>query len=91
MRKYGSEAVFPQETGNSVALNGKILGPGQITGGLTKREHFAALALQGICGNGEAYRGTTMSSGVKTMPSDYASLSVLFADALIAELAKGEV
>jgi hypothetical protein len=47
--------VFPQEKGNSVAMNGSILGPGQLVGGLTKREYFAAMILQGFAASSAAW------------------------------------
>lgn len=43
--------------------------------GLTKREHFAALAMQGIAANGEDLYAT-----------DVAQLAVMYADRLIAAL-----
>jgi len=47
--------------------------------GLTKREHFAAIALQGLLANSE-YAGSS--------PSGIAAVSVEHADALVAELLK---
>jgi hypothetical protein len=47
-------------------------------GGLTKREWFAGLAMQGLLASGEIDVGTVTSWAVG------------YADALIAELAKGE-
>jgi hypothetical protein len=41
--------------------------------GLTKREYFAGLAMQGLCANG-------------TDPEDLAKISVEYADALLKEL-----
>jgi hypothetical protein len=58
------------------ASHGKIYSHG----GLTKREYFAAKALQGICAD-SLYRP---SGGDK----DFAKLAVGLADALIEELAK---
>lgn len=46
---------------------------GAIDGGLTKREYFAGLAMQGLCANG-------------TDPEDLAKISVEYADALLKEL-----
>lgn len=55
---------------------------GLFAAGLTKREYIAAMALQGLCANsgeyGEGYEDITASKAVKS------------ADALLAELAKGE-
>lgn len=47
---------------------------GYISGGLTIRQYFAAMAMQGLCANGFG------------SPSDAASRSVTIADALIAAL-----
>lgn len=47
-------------------------------GGLTKREHFAAMALQGLLANSNSQGGV----------DDYARGAVNFADALIEELNK---
>lgn len=49
-------------------------------GGLTKRELFAAMAMQGICGDAIA--------GPHHVPPNTAKLAVEYADALLAELAK---
>jgi hypothetical protein len=49
-----------------------------VEGGLTKREYFAAMLMQGITSN-----ATTRSN-----PQDIAQASVAAADALLAELAK---
>ncbi len=46
-------------------------------GGLTKRELFAAMAMQGLCARPATHR-----------PVDIAPLSIAMADALLAELAK---
>lgn len=48
--------------------------------GLTKREHFAAMAMQGICGDG--------IPGSHHHPVQTARDAVAQADALLAELAK---
>lgn len=45
--------------------------------GLTKRELFAAMAMQGLCARPATHR-----------PVDIAPLSIAMADALLAELAK---
>ena len=55
-----------------------------ISGGLTKREHFAAIAMQGMLAH-DHWRGGSQSGKYKT---DLAEYAVSFADALIAELNK---
>lgn len=52
--------------------------PGQTASGLTKREYFAALALQGLAAD----------SNITTTPEYISARAVRFADALIAELNK---
>lgn len=46
--------------------------------GLTKREHFAAMAMQGLCSH----------SGDYHLPEHMAKDAVMYADALLAELEK---
>ena len=53
--------------------------------GLTKREHFAAMAMQGLMAN-PAYP-EMVASGVK-LDATFTAEAVAFADALIAELNK---
>lgn len=53
----------------------------RIEGGLSLRQHFAGLALQGLMANGE-YRPQHSHC------NSFASLSVAMADALLRELAK---
>lgn len=55
----------------------------EITGGLTKREYFAALAMQGVCA-GEIECNSKISGN----PEYTAQFAVQCADALIAELNK---
>lgn len=50
------------------------------TKGLTIRQHFAAMAMQGLCANS--------SPGPQYMPANLAMEAVQIADALIAELNK---
>lgn len=54
-------------------------GHNDVEHGLTKRELFAAMAMQGLCANPEGY---------SLKPDHIAELSVSQADALIAELCK---
>lgn len=83
------EPAFPVE----VAFSGDVL-RGQQTGsysgwatGLTKRELFAAMAMQGIISCEHPSACAVEISGGK-MPSDVAKQAVYMADALIAELNK---
>ena len=64
----GNEQAFPASWGDA---------PPDL--GLTKREHFAALAMQGLCGN-SALREDL----------DIVGMSVRLADELLAELDKEE-
>jgi len=62
----------------------------KISGGLTKRELLAAMAMQGICtGPCLAIGGKEVTD--KNMVSLTAKRSIEYADALLAELAKGTV
>lgn len=55
-------------------------------GGLTKREYFAAMAMQGMLAN---LNGALMKGGTKTLhPNHISEMSVIHADALLAELDK---
>ena len=58
--------------------------------GLTIREHFAGLAMQGLLANPGEFRGDD-GEPAQTIPESAAfcaRLSVIYADALLAELAK---
>lgn len=70
-----NDPVFPEK--RSVML-GNVHDHVIVVQGLTKREYFAAMAMQGMDLNGAD-------------PFDKASLAVEFADALISELNKDEV
>ena len=63
------ESAFPFEGGNNNGI--------QPSSGLTKREYFAGLAMQGI-----------LAYGGYATPHDMASDAVMYADALLAELEK---
>ncbi len=54
-------------------------------GGLTKREWFAGMAMQGMIFNGDAYVDLVLSSN-----KNWSERAVIAADALIAELNKSE-
>lgn len=55
-------------------------------GGLTKREYFAGLAMQGMLAN---LNGAMMKGGTKTLHPDHiAEMSVIHADAVLRELEK---
>lgn len=71
-----NQSAFPQQQ------NG-----GDIYGGLTKLEYFAGLVMQGICANGELFKGITSESLMlqrlqKTIPV----ASVQIAKAIIEQL-----
>ena len=51
---------------------------GDLFGGLTKREHFAAMAMQAMLGN----------SRMEYYPTDLVKEAIVHADALLAELLK---
>jgi hypothetical protein len=54
--------------------------------GLTKREYFAGLAMQGMLAN---LNGAMMKGGTKTLHPDHiAEMSVIHADAVLRELDK---
>jgi len=61
--------------------NDFVTAPNGLIGGLTKREHFAAMAMQGYCANGHYCEASY---------EVIASMSVKQADVLIAELNKEE-
>lgn len=76
------EPAFPVEYGNSTAMNGTILGPGQMKGGLTKREYFIGLAMQGMLSLGPIPGQTDISIEGQVQHA------VRLANALLAELEK---
>lgn len=56
--------------------------------GLTKREYFAAMAMQGMLAN---LNGAMMKGGTKTLHPDHISeMSVIHADAVLKELDKSK-
>lgn len=57
--------------------------------GLTKREHFAAMAMQGFLSN-SMYSKILQGNNDEPVPSYLAELSVNIADALLAELEKSK-
>lgn len=61
----------------------------ETTGGLTIRQHYAGLAMQGLCANSDLSK-YAFDQGFKsdTIRKDYARSAVHCADALIAELEK---
>ncbi len=71
--------AFPTEEGaRHHSFSGAVTSPGEIKGGLTKREWFAGLLLQGLLA----------CDGWHGLPSEYANSAVMFTDALIEELNK---
>jgi hypothetical protein len=75
-REFGQEPAFPVTQATSIR-------PGEIkritTGGLTKREHFAAMAMQGM---------VTYCSAEGVNVREAMATAVQYADALLAELEK---
>lgn len=59
--------------------------------GLTKREYFAAMAMSDLIGKKYGHVDGFNGNGICSDAVDCAQLSVMYADALIAELNKGEV
>lgn len=78
----GSDSAFPIETGNRVAINGTVLGPGILSGGLTKREMFAMAAMQGLISG--CYAGN--NAGFTVQGNCVAAVE--YADALLEALSK---
>jgi len=80
----GNQSAYPTTPENAVRMNG--------TGGtgLTKRERFAMAAMQGMISNPSMLEGMKKSGKKEAdVILVYAHDSVIFADALLAELAKG--
>ena len=82
----GNEKVNPSITTvrNDSTLNGKTYVYGDVSskGGLTIRQHFAIMALQGICSM------PTSNVSVSSLISSDVANAVKYADALIVELNK---
>lgn len=78
--------VFPVSTKSNTLPQSWIL-----SGGLTKRELFAAMAMQGLATqlfeNGEVIRAVAIEQGEKPTKT-VACMAINIADALLAELAK---
>lgn len=86
----GNEAVFPQEVGAGHSFSGSVTSPGELKGGLIKREYFAAMAMQGQLSDGNTIVGASKSECAKESSTweAIAIISVKAADALLAELEK---
>lgn len=85
-RKSVSESVFPQPKIHEYRLNGDPMQTMYPAGGLTKREMFAATCAQGLLsGNFKILWPHTPG---ETRAQWYAIEAVMYADALLAELAK---
>ena len=68
--------------GFAAQLNGESI----YSAGLTKREYFAAMAMQGMLAN---LNGALMKGGTKTLhPNHISEMSVIHADAVLKELDK---
>ena len=76
----GATLAVRSEIENTPELRDKVIAIASQHYGLTKREYFAGLAMQGWCGN-QHREGTSVQ---------YAIAAVAAADALIAELNKQE-
>jgi hypothetical protein len=89
MKTQANDFINAQEINNKIAMDGTVLGPGITTGGLTKREYFAAMALQGILSNKSLamYNGGQIVAVGEELIEEAA---VIYADALIRELNKEE-
>ena len=72
-----NDNTYPNKSEN------RQIGTSEFTGGLTKREYFAALAMEGMC-SGDQTLGPATESDILFV----ARRSVSMADALIAELNK---
>jgi hypothetical protein len=84
--KYADEAAFPRPRIESLPNDAAALTLLPEQWGLTKRELFAAMAMQGwLAGCSNAYYEFT---GPASNPGVLARSCVKFADALLAELAK---
>lgn len=78
-----NESAFPQHKYSieNDLLTKAVIKNSEYLGGLTKREYFAAMAMQGIFSSGGHYDGSDD-------PARYARISLMFADAMITELSK---
>lgn len=87
----GEESAFPELSHNPhfASTDGQCLSM-EFGGGLTKRELFAAMAMQGLISNPTAWsNGTSMEPDEASLKA-CAEHAVAYADALLAELAKGK-
>jgi hypothetical protein len=82
MSEIGSESAYPH---NEMTGDGDHW---QSHAGLTKREHFAALAMQGLLAQNQMTFQVHTADGVLLVPARKAipSLAVDYADALLAAL-----
>jgi len=87
----GDEPAFPGPEFTSEGEFGRLTRSGIVTPGLTKRELFAAMAMQGMSRFefSQAFVKAALKDDPGFYPGDYvAKMAVGYADALIAELAK---
>lgn len=82
------DSAFPTEQGEGRAMNGELLTPGLIRGGLTKRELLAAMAMQGYCSISHSVDNPALKKGRDFFIAVLAEQAVAQADALLARLAK---
>lgn len=78
--KNGDMPAMPLQNEGWPSLSSVVLDQEGLCIGLTKREQFSMAAMQGLCTH----------SGDYHTPQDLSSDAVMYADALLAELAKGE-
>lgn len=76
-----NEPAYPLPVGRDSIANNR--------GGLTIREHFAGLAMNGLCANPQLIKDTA-AIGVGQYREAIAVTAIGMADALIAELAKAQ-
>ena len=77
--------AFPSIIGTIDAATGRLTSENIIQPSLSKRELFAAMAMQGVLGNNDYQHAFGSRESYKICARD----SVTYADALLAELEKG--
>lgn len=79
--KTGNESAYPTLDWGTNQASGEIIY--QQHGGLTKREYFAGLAMQGLCANTGIIRPNQDN---EKEHSDFADVCIMYADALLKQL-----
>ena len=80
--KNGDKPINPIVQEENIGQGGKILMCTEY--GLTKREHYAGLAMQGLLAN--SYGGMTSGGSRTFSPNEISKLAVLHADELLKQL-----